>query len=171
VSRLPLSGAQLRFCALFLLVLGLLQALFRFWQPLIGGVYMHLISVGAVSILHLLGVSARLDTTSIASGFCLVRLDTLTLRVIHECTGLFSLFILIAAICAYPAPAFSKVWGVFLGAGAFVLYSILRLTVLGLVAHLVPGRIPVFHIYLMVLLNLGFTVFLWLAWIRSLTRG
>ena len=161
----PPSWQQIRFCLWFLCCLLLLEWIFNRWQPLVGGLFMHMISATAAASLNLLGVPVRLDTSSIAAGFCIMALDTIAFQIIYECTGIFSFFILVAAIAAYPTSLVQKGWGLLLGAGAFFLYSTLRLIALGVVGHFSPAWIQPFHLYFMVLLNQGFMVFLWLFWI------
>lgn len=159
---------QARFCLGFLLCLGLLEWLFKQWQPLFGKIYLYPICAAVAGLLELMGVPALLDPSPIPAGFCTLALGQVKFQIIYECTGIFSLFILASAMAAYPASLAQKGWGLLLGVVAFFLYSTLRLVVLGLVGYLAPGWIPFFHLYLMVLLNLGFMVFLWLSWISRI---
>lgn len=164
----PSFRRQTHFCLGFLLCLGLLEGSFKQWQPLFGKAYLYPISAATAGLLKLVGVPVQLDASHISAGFCTLALAQVKLQIIFECTGLFSLFILAAAIAAYPTSLAHKGWGLLLGTAAFFLYSTLRLVVLSLVVHLAPGWILLFHLYLMVLLNLGFMVFLWLSWIARI---
>lgn len=161
---------RLRFGLLFALCLGLMALCFWQWQSVFARGFMYPVSAAAVWALNLIGVSVRLDASSLSLGFCLLTMEKVSFRVIFECTGLFALFILLAAIFAYPASLRQKGWGTLLGIAAFFLYGSARLVLLGVVGHLAPGWLPLFHLYLMVLLNLGFMVFLWLYWIGEVTR-
>jgi hypothetical protein len=43
----------------------------------------------------------------------------------------------------------------------------MRLIILGLVAHWSPQHIDLFHLYIMVVANVGFVLALWLYWLQS----
>lgn len=159
-----------RFLLLFAASVGLLALAFSHWQPLFDVAYLYPVSWTAATLLDLLGIGARLDASSLSVGFCLLIFDEITFRVIHECTGLFACLIFLAALCAYPASVRQKLLGLLLGLPAFFVYSALRLVVLGLVAHFQPDWIRFFHLYLMVLLNVGFMVFVWAAWVEGVLR-
>ena len=38
---------------------------------------------------------------------------------------------------------------------------------MGLVARFAPAQIELFHIYVMVLVNIGFVLLLWMYWVRE----
>jgi exosortase/archaeosortase family protein len=155
---------RLRFGLVFLLCLGSLGLAFARWEPWFATGSIYPVSRAAAWLLELTGVPVVFDSHSLALGFCSVLVGQVSLRVIHECTGLFALFIYLAAVAAYPSPLTRRLWGIALGVPAFLVYSSLRLAVLGWIAHLVPGWLEFFHLYLLVSLNLGFAVFLWLYW-------
>ena len=78
-----------------------------------------------------------------------------------------TLFMCLAAVLAYPASLVDKVKGVVLVLPAFIVYSTLRLTIMGLVARFAPAQIELFHVYIMVLVNIGFVLLLWMYWVRE----
>lgn len=160
---------RLRFILYFSSTLGLLAFSFVQWTPTMNLGFMYPISFVTTLLLKCLTISAKLDASTLSQGFCLVQLDGITLRIIHECTGIFTLFIFVAAVLAYPTSPTYKLQGLTLGIPIFFAYSVLRLCVLGLIAHLVPHLIQLFHVYLMVLFNLGFVTALLQYWMANAT--
>jgi len=78
----------------------------------------------------------------------------------------FRFFIFLAALGAYPASLGHKVYGALLSMPAFFAYGALRLVILGAIANSIPDLLRFFHLYFMVVLNLGFVMMLWITWIR-----
>ena len=166
--QLPL---RTRFCLLFVIWAVAFSLLFEHWQFLFTSGYMHPVSTVAALLLNAIGVETRLDTGSLSQGFCLLRMEGLTFRVIFECTGIFPLFIFAAATLAYPASLLQKGQGLFTGFIAFFLYSSLRLVLLGIVGHVMPHWVRFSHLWLMILMNVGFAIFIWLCWVTRVSRG
>ena len=157
---------RLRFPLLFLAGVGLLAAAFWQWQFLFDQAYLYPVSDATARLLDLIGVPAELDAGPLSLGFCTLAFEQITFRIIHQCTGIFSLFIFLAALLAYPASLSQMGWGLLLGLPAFFAYGSLRLVVLGLMAHCNPAWVRFFHLYPMVLLSLGFSLFLWVSWVN-----
>jgi exosortase/archaeosortase family protein len=157
---------QFGFIARFAACMGLLALSFSLWERLFGTLYLYPISVSAATLLNWLGVPATLDATPLADGFCALDTGLHLFHIEFECTGIFSLFIYIGAVLVYPSSFAPKVWGILAGIPAFFAYSALRIVVLVLISHLVPAWVQFCHIYLMVLLNLGFFLFLWALWVN-----
>ena len=157
-----------RFGLLFLFFLSILALIFEYGQQLLGRIYTYPVSAAAKLLLDFTGIQARLDTSQLSLGFCDLAVGNTVCRVIPECTGIFVLFILLAAILAYPTALIHKGWGVLLGIPAFFLYSALRLAILGTVVWLNPEWLKFMHMYLMVVLNLGFALFLWIYWTHNI---
>jgi len=160
------NGLRLRFLLLFVAGVSLFAAIFSKWQALFDQIYLYPVSYAAATLLDRIGIPAELNASSLSLGFCLVIFDEIIFRVIPECTGIFALLIFLAALLAYPASAAQKGWGLLLGLPAFFVYSSLRLVLLGVVAHLHSEWLPFFHVYLMLLLNLGFMLCVWVSWIN-----
>jgi exosortase/archaeosortase family protein len=158
---------RLRFLLLFLVAAGSLAVVFGHWQVVFDWGYLYPVSRVTAFILDLVGVELQLDVSSVSLGYCLLIFQGITLRVIHECTGIFALLILLAALLAYPARAIRKAWGGVWCISAFFAYSSLRLVLLGLIAHFRPEWIQFFHRYLIVLLNFGFVLSLWTIWVNG----
>ena len=154
------------FCLLFVLWALSFSLIFENWQSLFATGYMHPVTSVTAVLLNWLGVATQMDASSLSQGFCLLHMEKLTFRVIFECTGIFSLFIFAAATLAYPASLRQKGQGLFLGFIAFFLFSSLRLVALGITAQLMPQWMQFSHIWLMVFINAGYAVFIWLCWVN-----
>lgn len=159
---------RLRFCCTFAAVLAVLLWLFGRWQAPVARVYTHPIAATSRLLLDAAGADATLDASAIHLGYCTIRMRSMSLEVVHECTGIFTLLILIAAVLAYPARAAAKAGGAAGMTAAFYAYSSLRLTALGLAAHLAPGAVDALHLWILVLANFGFAIFLWHRWTEGL---
>jgi exosortase/archaeosortase family protein len=84
----------------------------------------------------------------------------------HQCSGISAFFIYFAALLAYPAVAPHKIRGLLLSIPAFFIYGAIRLVVLGVIAITIPDLLRFFHLYFMVILNIGFVMMLWTDWTR-----
>ena len=131
---------------------------------------MYPVSYLAAALLNALGIAAELHTSALVAGFCDLVLGGVVYRIIHECTGIFALLIFLSQVFAYPTFFYHKMQGVLLGLPSFYLYSVLRLVILGVIAHFEPDLVELFHQYMMVLVNLGFLLFLWLNWIDQVVH-
>ena len=160
---------RLRFCAVFLAYVGLLALIFKHWEAAFGWLYLYPVSYAAAQLLDLIGLPVGLDASSLSLGFCRLLFGQIVFRIIFECTGIFTLLICLAAILAYPSSLVHKAWGVALGCVSFFAYGVLRLVLLGVVVWVQPEWISFFHVYFMVLLNLGFMVLVlavWTGWVN-----
>lgn len=161
----------LRFCGLFVLYLGLFALIFEYLQLFFVRTYMYPVSTSAAFLLNGIGIEATLDSRSLLSGFCDLVIGGAVYRIIHECTGIFALLTFLALMLAYPASTSQKVQGAILGIPAFFAYSSLRLVVLGMVANLRPEWVETFHLYMMVLVNIGFMLFVWMYWVARVIEN
>ena len=158
----------LRFCVLFAVWLGGMAVAFQLLRPYLLFLYMEPLSTAAAWTLRQLGVPAHSSGPLLPVGICQLRVNEVVYWITFECTGIFALFLCLASVLAFPATLAAKSLGVALVAPAFVLYSIARLAIMGLVAWYAPERIALFHLYIMVIVNTGFVLLLWLYWIRAI---
>ena len=161
----------LRFCGLFVLYLGLLAVAFEYLSLFFARIYMYPVSAFAAFVLNGMGIEAILDTRPLLAGFCDLAVEGAVYRIIHECTGIFALLTFLVLILAYPTSVSQKVQGAILGIPAFFIYSSLRLVVLGAVATLKPEWVETFHLYMMVLVNIGFMFFVWMYWVARVIEN
>lgn len=166
LARFLARSPRRRFCLGFAAGLALMTTGFEIWQEPFSRLYLQPLCMVATAVLKAIGVTAALDTTGVPQGFCTISMARTTFRVIHECTGIFTLFIYVAAVLAYPASRRARLAGALGGTVAFFLYSAARLVLLGVVGHLDPAWIAHVHAWLMVAMNLGFALFVWLWWVE-----
>lgn len=117
-------------------------------------------------LLHLIAIENQVSLAGLARGFCDLELNQIAYRVKHECTGLFASSIFSAAVLAYPASIKKKLLGIFMGASAFFVFGTLRIIIMAFVAVISPEHIHFFHVYVMVIASLGFSVILWILWLE-----
>jgi exosortase/archaeosortase family protein len=157
-------GQRLGFCAVFLGCLALLALTFDRCELLFGYLYLYPMSQVAKLLLCLVGVPTTLDSSPLDLGICVLTMERIVFHVKEECTGLYALFVYLAALAAYPATVARKLQGVLVGVPAFFAYSSLRLVLLGLIAEVAPDWVRFFHVYLLVLTNVGFMLYLLASW-------
>ena len=165
---LKIGGGRFRFCMLFGVYTCMFAWLFQQWEMPLAYIYLQPVSAVTAAVLNIIGITAHLDTSSVPLGFCIIALEHMTFRVIHECTGIFTLFIYLAATLAYPADFRQRVLGVVGGVAAFFAYSCLRLTLLGVVAQFGSGWVTHIHMWL-ILVNPGYALLVWLLWAKKVT--
>ena len=169
--RRQLSGEGIRFCAMFAIWLGATGVLFESWREVWVDLFMYPVTYGAVLALRFLGLQAELSGLDATVGVCSLALENVIYRVSFECTGIFALFLCLASVLAYPTRIVHRIKGLGLVIPAFLCYSIFRLVTLGIVAHLAPQYIDLFHLYVMVLVNIGFVLTIWMYWVRAAGAG
>lgn len=158
----------LRFCGQFALVVFAQVAVFELLPGIFSSFHLLPISWLATQILGSVGVHAELITHDLAAGFCRLDLSGVQYAVTHECTGILAVFVVSAAVIAYPVAWRSRLRGLALAVPAVSLFGILRLVILGIVAQSRPDWIEVFHIYIMELATLAFAMYVFIYWIEDL---
>jgi len=157
---------RLGFCALFAAYVAALALAFEHWQSGLGPLYLYPVSWLAGQILDGIGIITLLDAGQMGAGYCVLSMERAVFHVTYECTGVTALIVYLAAVLAHPTSASHRCLGVVLGGAALFAYSALRLVVLGVVAQLWSDHTQFFHVYLLVLMNVGFMLALWGAWAR-----
>jgi len=155
---------QVGYAVRFALCMGLLIAAFSHWEPAFASLYLRPASSTAAAALNLLGIDTALDTSCLPLGYCGLETVDRRYHVEYECTGIFYLFVFLGAVAAYPTSHRHRAWGVLGGIPAFFALSTTRIIALVAIGHVVPSWLEFAHIYLMVLLNLGFLVFALAIW-------
>ncbi|MFH1569622.1 MAG: hypothetical protein ABIL09_16620 [Gemmatimonadota bacterium] len=165
----PVAGrirqAGPRFYALFALWLGAFALAFEAARAALVHAFMYPAVVCTAVALQAMGIPAALGDLQVSAGTCLLAVGDVVYRVTFECTGIFALFMCLSAILAFPARRRQRAQGVLAALPAFFCYSVARMVVLGIVARVAPEQIQLFHLYVMVLVNLGFVLALWLYWL------
>jgi len=156
-----------RYVLAFGVWLALFAVMFHATRPFWVSFFMMPLAGIAEAGLSTLGLPANLGDPYASAGFCLLSVGTVVYRVTFECTGIFALFLCSASILAFPVTARARLQGLLLTIPAFVAYAALRLIIMGVVAHVSPSHIDLFHLYVMVVANVGFVLALWLYWLQK----
>ena len=162
---------SLRFVLLAVLYLAGLALVFEYAQGLAATLYMLPVASLAAALLNAMSMQAVLDTAQLHVGYCEIALRQIIYRVTFDCTGSFALLLYASLSLAYPTAAIRKVKALLIGAPAIFVFSTLRLVVLGIVAHVEPDWVELFHVYVMELATLGFMLFVWKYWIDEVTHA
>jgi exosortase/archaeosortase family protein len=161
-ARWPRLGLGLLFA---LWALATAWALDR-WDAALNMPYMLSISEATAWVLNTVGIPTSLG--SVAGRYAILSMDHAVFHVTRECTGIQALGLYVAAVLSYPASGRQRLIAVARGLPAFFVYSVGRLIVLAVVAQDAPGWTQFLHIYLLVLVNAGFLLWLWAIWVKSL---
>lgn len=164
------STLRRSYVGLFALSVSLWVTAFYLFEGVFSQFYLYPMSVVAAWILNLLGVATQLDSGQLGSGYCLLIMNTQVFRVIHECTGVFTLLILLGAIAAHRESLHRRAVGILLSILVFFTYGAMRLVVLGVASQMFPDLLDVLHVWLLALMNLVMAALLWLVWLDCLSR-
>ncbi|MEE2657242.1 MAG: hypothetical protein VX733_01980 [Candidatus Latescibacterota bacterium] len=162
--------SRIKFCLLFCLGLAGLMWIFVSCEAWFGSYYLWPISWTAASLIDLFDVSVLVYAPPDQESLCILEIGRVVFHVEYQCSGISAFFIYLAALFAYPAKSGHKVRGALIGIPAFFAYGALRLVILGAIAITIPDLLRFFHLYFMVILNLGFVMMLWADWIRKIVE-
>jgi archaeosortase B (VPXXXP-CTERM-specific) len=162
------SKAILRFVLLFIGLLILLIILFsltadKFLSSPIEKLEIataHLVGL----VLNLFGMGAQVSQKFLS-------LKNFSVEIIAECTGLYEVFIFLAAMLAYPASFKKKLWGVFLGIPFIFLVNILRMVVITVVSNYRPSAFEFMHLYFWQVALILILLSAWILWIEKIVKS
>lgn len=161
---------RVRFCLLFCLGLATLMGIFLEYKSWFSDLYLWPISWTAASLIDLFGATVAAYDPIDQHEFTVIEIGRFVFHVEHQCSGISAFFIYLAALVAYPADWEHKLRGALIGLPAFFAYGTIRLVILGAIALTLPDLLQFFHLYFMVILNLGFVMMLWTDWIRRVSE-
>ena len=161
---------RVRFCLLFCLGLATLMGIFLEYKSWFSDLYLWPISWTAASLIDLFGATVAAYDPIDQHEFTVIEIGRFVFHVEHQCSGISAFFIYLAALIAYPADWEHKLRGALIGLPAFFAYGTIRLVILGAIALTLPDLLQFFHLYFMVILNLGFVMMLWTDWIRRVSE-
>lgn len=98
------------------------------------------IAVASAGLARLAGSAATVKDN-------LILVNSMTLDINHECTGVFVLFVLTSFIAAYPASLRMKFLGFVIGIIVLTLVNVLRIATLVRLVEFYPGAFVYFHEY------------------------
>ena len=156
------------FVLLFLGILLIFSIGFEYISKFYAVVFLKPLSFLAYKTLQLFSVTVTFDTQNLNLGYCDLRLPGQILRVNYGCVGIYTLFILISGILAFPASFRSKITGIIFVLPIFYLYSLLRIIIMGFVGSYWRQQFEFFHSYLMLILNVVIILFLFIVWLEKI---
>ena len=138
------------------------------WDTALSLPYMAAISQATATLLNWMGIQVTLG--GIPGSYTILSMDHAVFHVTRECTGVYALGLYVAAILSYPASLPQRLLALSWGLPAFFAYSTLRLVLLALIARVAPQWTHFLHVYLLVIVNAGFLLWLWAVWVNRLVR-
>lgn len=150
----------------FAVLLGALMWTFIRYTDFFSAYYLWPISWAAAKMISTLGIPVVAYGSLQQADLYILEIGRFVFHVEHQCSGISAFFIYFAALLAYPAVAPHKIRGLLLSIPAFFIYGAIRLVVLGVIAIILPDLLRFFHLYFMVILNIGFVMMLWTDWTR-----
>jgi len=157
---------RLGFCALFgLHALFMAYTLDR-WDAAFSLPWLQAISYSTSLLLELMGITVSLG--AVPGDYAILSMHHVVFHVTRECTGVYALGLYVAAVLSYPATLGQRFAALIWGLPAFFCYSIARLVLLAVIAAVAPDWTPFLHIYLLVIVNAGFLLWLWATWVNRL---
>ncbi|MFC1731463.1 hypothetical protein ACFL6I_14185 [candidate division KSB1 bacterium] len=160
----------LKYLSVFAAALTILILTFVRFEQVYAVYFLKPVAQAGYFILKLLGLPVTFTSESLSFGYCDYVLPHQVLQVNFGCTGIYVLFIYIAAVIGYPSTVANKLAGLGIGIPLFLLYSVVRLVVMGIVGHWFTGYLSFVHNYLMVVINIAFVLWLYAYWIEHVAR-
>jgi exosortase/archaeosortase family protein len=99
----------------------------------------------------------------------IIKVNTLSLNINHECTGVFVLFVLVSFITAYPARLHAKLLGMVVGITLLSLINMIRIATLVRIMEFYPNLFVYFHEYVWqgaFLMLVTLYAVAWVEWVR-----
>lgn len=123
-----------------------------------------IIARSVVSVLTLFGVSAK----SIGP---VVELTSFRFTIIYHCAGIFGMMIYAAAVLAYTARWWEKLYGLILGIAGLYLINTVRMAVLGIIGMKWRKHFDFYHEFLWQGIFIIFVIAFWVLWKEKLIRN
>ncbi len=98
-----------------------------------------------------------------------ISVNSLSLSINHECTGVFVLFVLVSFIAAYPSRLRAKVLGMLAGITLLSLINMIRIATLVRISEFYPNLFVYFHEYVWqgaFLMMVTLYAVTWVEWVR-----
>lgn len=99
-----------------------------------------------------------------------VALNNFSIKVVGECTGLMEMFILLAAILAYPANYKKKLLGLFFGIPLLYIFNIVRMFFITVMSNWNPKTFHFMHLYFWEVAGILIIGGLWLFWVERIVK-
>jgi archaeosortase B (VPXXXP-CTERM-specific) len=153
----------LRFLAIFGFLLGVLYVLTIQFEPYVPIFNIATTSATLVELLKLFGLQASLNSNGVS-------ISNFVFDIVRQCTGLFEVITLIAAIFAYPSSLKNKMKGIAIGLPLIYIFNIVRLVSLAYVGIYSFSLLEIVHDYILQITFFSFVVSIWFYWINNVVR-
>ena len=100
-----------------------------------------------------------------------VTMKNLSIEVIVECTGVYEIIILSAAMLAYPAGFKKKLWGILLGVPFIFLVNIFRMVLIAVFSNYRPAIFELLHLYFWQVALILIILSAWILWIEKIVKS
>ena len=120
------------------------------------------VAVASTWLARLVGSAATVNDN-------LILVNSMTLDINHECTGVFVLFVLASFIAAYPAPLLPKALGLTAGVVLLTFVNVIRIATLVRLVEFYPNAFVYFHEYIWqgaFLMLVTLYAISWVEWVR-----
>ena len=115
-------------------------------------------------VLNLFGMGAKVNQQFLS-------LKNFSIEVIAECTGLYEIFIFLAAMLAYPANFKKKLWGALLGIPFIFLVNIFRMVTIAIISNYKPDTFEILHLYFWQVGLILIILCAWILWIEKIVKS
>lgn len=153
----------LRFLVIFGFILGVLYILSIQYESYVPIFNMATTSATLVELLKIFGLQASLNSNG-------VTISSFSLDIVRQCTGLFEVITLIAAVFAYPASLKNKMKGLAIGIPLIYIFNLLRLISLAYLGIYSFSLLEIVHDYILQITFFSFVVSIWFFWINNVVR-
>lgn len=160
---LKVNMQLVRFLVIFGFILGVLYVLTIQFEPYVPIFNMSMTSATLVELLKLLGLQASLNSSG-------VTVSNFVLDIVRQCTGLFEVITLIAAVFAYPSTLKNKIKGIAIGLPLIYVFNIVRLVSLAYLGIYSFSLLEIVHDYVLQITFFSFVVSIWFFWINSVVK-
>jgi len=127
-------------------------------------VYMPIIMAKSVAlVLKIFGISAHAVQQR-------VQLPGFSFTIIYHCAGIFGMMIYAAAVIAYPAKFFEKIWGLIVGILGLYTINTFRMAILGIIGMRWRTQFDFYHEYLWQGIFIIFVIGFWVFWKEKMIK-
>lgn len=154
----------LRFCALFLVLIGGFAGLTStdLARRLLHEPLSHWVAALSVPLLSLAGTASSSGNYLNFNGFAA--------SIVEACNGVLPTYIYVAAVLAFPSRWREKLWGILIGIPAIFGINLARVVTLMLVGASWPELFELIHIYVWQTLVIALSMVIWIFWAERLVQ-
>lgn len=152
----------LKFAGLYVFYIGVFTLLYITFKDDLG-FFRNLTADGLSAILGIFGIQNSVFGS-------VIHLDTISLKVIDECTGIYELLVYSGCVLAYSTTIDKKLYGIAFGVPAILSINMVRLVCLAFVGVWYPSIFDYVHYYLWQVTLILIIVLVTLIWIEKVVK-